>query len=97
MSWTTTFCRMLPRTKPPPACETTMTTNCTARSEATCRKTGGGDKPPDNAVLHDSSVSRVKVLNNQKSVGEFLPAFNSTTGRHDWERTNKAEDAFLVR
>jgi hypothetical protein len=59
--------------------------------------TSGGENPPDNAVRHDTSVAKLKVFNNEKSSGDFLPVFNSVTGLHDWELTNEAEDAFLVR
>ena len=50
----------------------------------------------NNAVLHDYCTI-VKVFNNQKSSGEFLPVYDAQTGKHDWELTNEAEDAFLVR
>jgi hypothetical protein len=57
----------------------------------------GGENPPDNAVRRDNSVAKLKVFNNEKSSGDFLPVFNSQSGLHGWELTNEAEDAFLVR
>lgn len=50
----------------------------------------------NNAVLHDYCTN-VKVFNNQKSSGQFLPVYDAQTGKHDWELTNEAENAFLVR
>jgi hypothetical protein len=50
----------------------------------------------NNAVIHDY-CQKVKLFNNQSSAGIFLPGYDSLTGLHDWELTNEAEDAFLVR
>lgn len=50
----------------------------------------------DNAVRHDYCTN-VKVFNNQKSDGEFLPGYEAQTGQHDWELTTDTELAFLVR
>lgn len=39
----------------------------------------------------------MKVFNNQKSSGAFLPVFNTATSKLDWELTNEAENAYLIR